>query len=230
MEADLACFAHHLQKVERGTYPMPTATAIVQAVSSVYWHPPIRYRVDEIHIINPIKYQSIMLNERPDIGSVNANTGSVNPVEACDAMQRTNTYLRNPRYQFKVTMLYDADYYNRHNGCTEQNECYQKHIDILEHRLKRGQSKFMPYAGLSECRVYLSVLDKFTLTPYNYTASYMGRFCSVKCPDGTKRTIYTRYTICNGVAHLTDCVLHSKCWSKEYTVMDFLNNNIEWDR
>ena len=46
MEADLACFSHHLQKVERGTYPMPTATAIVKAVSSVYWHPPLRYRVD----------------------------------------------------------------------------------------------------------------------------------------------------------------------------------------
>ena len=228
MEADLACYSHHLQKVERVTYPMPTATAMVASLSTIYWHAPIRYRVDEVHIINPVKYQAIMLNERPDIGSVDTTTGEVKPVAAGDAMQRTNTYLRNPHYQIKFTMLYDAEYYNRHNGYTEPGECYQKHVDILARRLKNGQSKFMPYAGLSECRITFKAIDKFTLPTTNFNASYMGRFCVTKRPDGNMAAIYTRYNICNGICHLTDNVLHVDGLSKDYTIMDFLNSTINW--
>jgi hypothetical protein len=126
-------------------------------------------------------------------------------------------------------MLYDADFYNRHDGHTDPGECYQKHVDIMTRRLQKGQTKFMPYAGVSECPVRISSIDKFNMTPCDYTATYMGRFCCVKRPNGTRKVLYTRYSICNGVSHLDDCVLHGKGLSKDYTVMDFINNAIDWE-
>ena len=50
-------------KVEKVSYDVPTPSAARGMVEAVYFHPGLRWRIDRIHILNPISFTSILRNE-----------------------------------------------------------------------------------------------------------------------------------------------------------------------
>ena len=60
---DRACFTRPESKVERVSYPVPTPSALVGLLKSVYWKPAIRYVIDKIVVFNEIKFANIRRNE-----------------------------------------------------------------------------------------------------------------------------------------------------------------------
>ncbi|MXZ47238.1 MAG: CRISPR-associated protein Cas5, partial [Chloroflexi bacterium] len=63
---DFACFTRPEMKVERVTYPIMTPSAARGALEAIFWKPQISWRVDEIHVLKPIAYASILRNEIND--------------------------------------------------------------------------------------------------------------------------------------------------------------------
>ena len=60
---DYACFTRPDMKVERVTYPVMTPSAARGALEAIFWKPQVVWRVEEIHVLRPIKYASILRNE-----------------------------------------------------------------------------------------------------------------------------------------------------------------------
>ncbi|MYD94631.1 MAG: type I-C CRISPR-associated protein Cas5, partial [Chloroflexi bacterium] len=63
---DYACFTRPEMKVERVSYPVMTPSAARGALEAIFWKPQIAWRVNEIHVLRPIEYASILRNEIND--------------------------------------------------------------------------------------------------------------------------------------------------------------------
>ncbi len=60
---DLACFTRPEMKVERVSYPVMTPSAARGALEAIFWKPEFRWRIEEIWVLKPIRYASILRNE-----------------------------------------------------------------------------------------------------------------------------------------------------------------------
>ncbi len=60
---DYACFTRPEMKVERVSYDVPTPSAMRGLLEAVYWHPGMRWVVDRIYLLNPIRFTNIRRNE-----------------------------------------------------------------------------------------------------------------------------------------------------------------------
>ena len=63
---DYACFTRPDMKVERVSYPVMTPSAARGALEAIFWKPEVSWRIEEIHVLNPIRYASILRNEIND--------------------------------------------------------------------------------------------------------------------------------------------------------------------
>lgn len=223
-----ACFTDPICKVERTSYPAPTHGALEYLIERIYGHPCIRYRIDKLFILSPIKYYGMYVNERPSMGDVNMTTGQVIVPDAVgqSPMQRMVTYLRDVDYVINFTMYYDKDYYRRHGLPVHAGENAAKHIDQLSRRIAKGQCEYNPVLGLSECGA------DFCEAPKTYTAckdineSYYSLYKVVHLDDSTSATAWCNVDIKDGVLDFSKSVI--QMGDKEFNQEEFLN--IEWRR
>ena len=58
-----ACFTRPEMKVERVSYDVITPSAARGLLEAILWKPQIRWVVDRIHVLRPIRFQSFRRNE-----------------------------------------------------------------------------------------------------------------------------------------------------------------------
>src|SRR6202040_3092365 len=58
-----ACFTRPEMKVERVSYDVMTPSAARGILEAIHWKPSIHWIVEEIHVLKPIRFQSIRRNE-----------------------------------------------------------------------------------------------------------------------------------------------------------------------
>ena len=58
-----ACFTRPEMKVERVSYDVMTPSAARGILEAIHWKPAIVWRIDRIHVLKPIQFQSIRRNE-----------------------------------------------------------------------------------------------------------------------------------------------------------------------
>src|SRR5437868_12526187 len=63
VSGEFACFTRPEMKVERVTYPVPTPSAARGILEAIFWKPEVTWRVEEIWVLNEIRYFSILRNE-----------------------------------------------------------------------------------------------------------------------------------------------------------------------
>jgi len=67
--ADWACFTRPEMKVERVSYPVMTPSAARGVLESIYWKPEFDWRLQEIWVLRPVRYFSILRNEVTKVAS-----------------------------------------------------------------------------------------------------------------------------------------------------------------
>ncbi len=60
---EFACFTRPEMKVERVSYPVMTPSAARGVLEAIFWKPEFSWRVQEIWVLKPIRYFSILRNE-----------------------------------------------------------------------------------------------------------------------------------------------------------------------
>lgn len=165
VEGDLACFTRPEMKVERVSYDVPTPSALVGMLKSVYWKPAIRYEIDRIVVYNPIDFMSVRRNEIKDKVALRSVTAQMKDPERDICIyadesrnQRASLLLKNVKYgvefHFKLTGLKSE----------HEDECEQKHYSIIKRRLENGQHFRTPCLGCSEFPVKsIKLVDEFRL-------------------------------------------------------------------
>lgn len=58
-----ACFSRPEMKTERVSYDVITPSAARGLIEAIYWHPGMKYHIDKIHVLNPIRFATIRRNE-----------------------------------------------------------------------------------------------------------------------------------------------------------------------
>ena len=144
-----ALFSRPELKVERVSYDVPTPSAARGIVESVYYHPGLRWYIDRIHVLNPIRFVSIRRNEVTDkISGRNvrqAAQGGGQPlylVTSQKIVQRSSLLLQDVHY------VIEAHFEMTDKAAPSDNP--GKFQDIVTRRMERGQCVHMPYFGCRE--------------------------------------------------------------------------------
>src|SRR5690242_16065370 len=63
VSGEYACFTRPEMKVERVSYDVMTPSAARGILEAIHWKPAIKWIVEEIRVLKPIRFQSIRRNE-----------------------------------------------------------------------------------------------------------------------------------------------------------------------
>ena len=144
-----ALFSRPELKVERVSYDVPTPSAARGIVEAVYYHPGLRWYIDRIHVLNPIRFVGIRRNEVTDkISGRNvrqAAQGGGQPlylVTSQKIVQRSSLLLQDVHY------VIEAHFEMTDKAAPSDNP--GKFQDIVTRRMERGQCFHTPYFGCRE--------------------------------------------------------------------------------
>jgi CRISPR-associated protein Cas5d len=140
-------------KVERVSYDVMTPSAARGILEAIHWKPAIKWRVEQIDVLNPIKWESVRRNE---VGSVMSPRTDGIFIED-QRQQRAGLFLRDVSYlihaHFELTNKAGAD------------DNMPKHLDIFARRAEKGKCFHRPYLGCREFAAYFVLLAEGEKSP-----------------------------------------------------------------
>lgn len=163
VEGDYACFTRPEMKVERVSYDVPTPSALIGMLKSVYWKPAIRYVIDRIVVFNPIDFMNVRRNEVKE----KVLYSSVK-TQMKGGKKDISIYAGSVRHQRATLLLknvrYGVEFHFELTGLKSDNadESEEKHYNIIKRRLENGQHFRTPCLGCSEFPVRsMRLVDEF---------------------------------------------------------------------
>jgi len=152
-------------KVERVSYDVMTPSAARGIIEAIHWKPAIRWVVDRIHVLKPIRFQSIRRNE---VGS------KVSVAKVKSAMNRgdldgLSLVVDEDRQQRAATVLVDVAYvieaHFELSPFAGPDDTEGKHLDIFNRRAARGQCFHQPSLGTREFAAAFELLPADAALP-----------------------------------------------------------------
>lgn len=146
---DYACFTRPEMKVERVSYDVMTPSAARGLLEAIYWHPGMRWQVDRIFVLSPIKFTNIRRNEVNSKAQY-ATIKSAMKGDKDNLLLSTANTIR-PRASL---VLQDIHYViEAHFELTDkaaESDNQGKFCDIMRRRLEKGQCYHQPCFGCRE--------------------------------------------------------------------------------
>jgi len=142
-----ACFTRPEMKVERVSYDVITPSAARGLLEAIYWHPGMKWVIDRIFVLHPIRFQNIRRNEVKSVAS--GRKPFINAKD--DIQQRASMILVNVKYVIEA-----------HFELTEKaspSDNAGKFTDIIRRRLERGQAYHQPCFGCREFPAFFREWD-----------------------------------------------------------------------
>lgn len=201
---DYACFSRIELKIERVSYDVPTPSAARGIIESIYYHPGLKWHIDKIYVMNPIRFTSIRRNEVKSKISANKIMKEANGKGASyidrkkDIEQRATVMLRNVHYVIEA-----------HFEMTDQaNESDNpgKFQDIITRRLRKGQAYSQPYLGTRECTAHFGLWEGGEIPTISETRDLGLMLYDMDFSDPNDiQPMFFRAKLENGVLDLTNC-------------------------
>lgn len=152
---EFACFTRPEMKVERVSYDVMTPSAARGILEAIYWKPEIRWIVDRIHVLNPIRFTNIRRNELSDKIPVN-NVSSVMKQGTGDLV----VFIEDKRVQRAALVLRDVNYViEAHFDIISGPQNQGKHLDQFNRRAREGACFHRPYFGCREFPVSFGLVE-----------------------------------------------------------------------
>ena len=145
---DYACFSRPEMKTERVSYDIITPSAARGLVEAIYWHPGMKYHIDRIYLLNPVRFTNIRRNEVKSTllssAALSATKGGAAPVlyTSADIQQRAALVLQDVHY------VIECHFTMTDKAAPGDNP--GKFQDILRRRLNKGQCYHQPCFGCRE--------------------------------------------------------------------------------
>lgn len=145
---DYACFSRPEMKTERVSYDIITPSAARGLVEAIYWHPGLKYHIDRVYLLSPIRFTNIRRNEVKSTllasAALSAAKGGAAPFlcTSADIVQRASMVLQDVHY------VIECHFTMTDKAAPGDNP--GKFQDILRRRLNRGQCYHQPCFGCRE--------------------------------------------------------------------------------
>lgn len=147
---DHACFTRPEMKVERVSYDVMTPSAARGILEAIHWKPAIRWVVDAIHVLEPIRFQSIRRNE---VGH-KAPAGKIKTAMNRQSLEGLHLVVDEDRQQRAATVLVKVGYviaaHFEPTAKAGPDDNEGKHLDVFNRRATRGQCFHQPCLGTRE--------------------------------------------------------------------------------
>ncbi len=159
---DYALFTRPEMKVERVSYDVMTPSAARGILEAVYWKPAIRWVVDRIHVLKPIRFENIRRNEVANRVVVDKKKMEGDSLVCLFIdgdkvrQQRASMVLRNVEYVVEAHFEFTSK--------EDNNE--GKHMDMFKRRAVKGQCFHRPYFGCREFPVSFEWCDDVPKSPF----------------------------------------------------------------
>ncbi len=145
-----ACFTRPEMKVERVSYDVMTPSAARGLLEAIHWKPAIRWVIDRIHVLKPVRFESIRRNEvghkvPATLAERAMRAGRIEGLQLLvdeDRQQRAATVLRDVAY------VVEAHFEMTAKAGPEDNP--GKHLDTFNRRARKGQCFHQPCLGCRE--------------------------------------------------------------------------------
>ncbi|MGD9616118.1 MAG: type I-C CRISPR-associated protein Cas5c [Alphaproteobacteria bacterium] len=160
-----ACFTRPEMKVERVSYDVITPSAARGILDAVHWKPAIRWIVDRIHVLKPIRFQSFRRNE---VGA-RISTALVERAMRAGSTAGLGLVVGDQRQQRATTLLVDVGYViEAHFEPTDKagpDDTPAKHISMFNRRAASGQCFHRPCLGTREFAADFRLIGDGTALP-----------------------------------------------------------------
>lgn len=164
IEGDYALFSRPEMKVERVSYDVPTPSALVGLISNIYWHPGVKYVIDRIHVLKPIRFFNIRRNEVSEKlfpsavkKQMDGAKGDISIYAKECISQRASLLLKDVRYG--VEAHFDL------TGEKDEELTPEKCYNILLRRLRKGQHFAQPCLGCREFPARVTLTEQIPPSP-----------------------------------------------------------------
>lgn len=152
---DFACFTRPEMKAERVSYDVMTPSAARGVLEAIYWKPQIRWTIDRLHVLRPIRWMNIRRNE---VGAKVSASG------AATAMKRGRGSLgllvEENRQQRASLVLRDVGYLiEAHFVVLSSDDGAEKHYAMFCRRARQGQCFHRPYLGCREFAAQFALVE-----------------------------------------------------------------------
>ena len=150
---DFACFTRPEMKVERVSYPVMTPSAARGVLEAIFWKPEFAWRVEEIRVLKPIQYFSVLRNEVNSRASEKAaaawpkNGGGYDA--SADRAQRHTLALRDVDYAVRAQVELKP-------GVVDDPAKFR---DQFRRRVREGRCFATPYLGCREFAASFAPVD-----------------------------------------------------------------------
>ena len=147
--APYALFSRPEFQVDKVSYPIPTFSALRNAMQSIYWHPGFNIIPIACLCRNPLVEENIATNginqRKRAIPGTYIYVGQ-------SRMQRTQRFLRNVKYDVAAVLVSRPDK-------IPADKCMKSYYEQLVRHIKNGDSFKAPYLGIGECLAEFSPVD-----------------------------------------------------------------------
>ncbi|MGI6230363.1 MAG: type I-C CRISPR-associated protein Cas5c [Tractidigestivibacter sp.] len=165
-----ACFTRPEMHVERTSYDVITPSAARGILEAVYWKPAIRWVIDRIEVLNPIKFDTIRRNEVSSKASYRVAKTAISKKKGLLGIDATaDRQQRNTLYLVDVDYIVDAHFEIIPERAGE-SDTEAKHYNIALRRLRNGQCFNHPYLGCREFPATIELVDDGEKIPKSYYA------------------------------------------------------------
>lgn len=146
---DYALFTRPEMKTERVSYDIMTPSAARGLLEAIYWHPGMKWKIDQIRVCAPIKTMNLRRNEVKEViraakvrTVMERGKGELYLNSSQEIQQRAALLLRDVRYV--LTAHFDI---TDHAAPGDNAGKFQ---DIVKRRIRKGQFYHQPYFGCRE--------------------------------------------------------------------------------
>ncbi len=157
ISGELACFTRPEMKVERVSYDVITPSAARGILEAIYWKPQIRWVIDRIHVIKPIRFTNIRRNEvssKAPSPSATAMKGDIVPTLGItiedQRQQRASMLLQDVAYVIEAHFNILDYRFEKGGPALPAKDCEGKHLDMFNRRARSGQCFHQPCLGTRE--------------------------------------------------------------------------------
>jgi len=143
---DYACFTRPEMKVERVSYDVITPSAARGILEAIYWKPQIRWVVDRLRVLQPIRFTNLRRNEVSAKASASLAKSAMK-----SGAGNLGFCIEETRQQRAATILRDVAYIiEAHFDLLDDTDPPAKHAEMFRRRASKGQYFHHPYLGCRE--------------------------------------------------------------------------------
>lgn len=192
-------------KTERVSYDVITPSAARGIIESVYYHPGLKWVIDRIYVLSPIRFSNLRRNE------VKSKISAANAMSIVNGTNKT-PYLvtENDIQQRAAMMLQDVHYViEAHFEMTDRAAASDnpgKFQDIVKRRLRRGQCYSQPYLGCRECSAHVRPWEGEEIPAIKETRDLGWMLFDMDYSDlNNIQPMFFRAQMVNGIIDLKNC-------------------------